>query len=192
MSKMNNRTNIAILIVIFIILAAGCSDKTELRSSSDTDSTAISVVRPDQIIKNAHIFLYDGSVRTTDLKADSIEKYTDQDSTLAWNLKVNFFDTTGKEISQLVADSGLVREQSKFMEVYGHVVVETVDSVILMTEKLTYDVAVDSIKTEEFVKIVQHGDTIQGYGLEADQRLTRTRIKRQTSGVIRNTEDILE
>jgi len=195
MNRMSLSSKYRILILASgIILAAlilSCSRHDDTKTGADGDSLAV-VIRPDQILRDARIYLYDKFVRTTDLEADSIEKYEAQDSSLAWNLKVRFFDSSGAQISYLEADSGLVRQKTNFMEVYGHVKVVTSDSAWLFTEKLAYDVRTDSINTEEFVKIIQAGDTIQGYGLSADQRLKNIRIKRQVKGTLQSTEQILD
>jgi len=169
----------------------GCSSRDDIKSTGDSDSTE-AVIRPDQFLVDARITLYDGPYRTTDLYADSIEKYEGIDSSLAWNLKVHFFDTLGNEISYLESDSGVVREKADFMEVFGHVKVRTEDSAYLFTEQLAYDIKTDSIMTEKFVKIVQQGDTIQGYGLVADQQLKKTRIKRQVTGTLKSSKTVLD
>jgi LPS export ABC transporter protein LptC len=179
------------LLAAGLLAVVGCSDHQEFDTAGGADSLA-AVTRPDQQIRDARIFLYNGSVRTTDLEADYIEKYEKQDSTLAWDLKVHFFDSTGREISYLVADSGLVRERTNSMEVFGDVVVTAEDSVILKTDNLFYDARKDSILTDAYVTIIQKGDTIRGYGLQADRQLRKTRIKRQVTGSLKNTEGILK
>lgn len=181
------------IVTIFFVMAllTGCSGGDDIKSTAESDSTEV-VIRPDQILKDTRITLYNGALKTTDLIADSIEKYEANDSSLAWNLKVHFFDSTGKEISYLEADSGLVREKTNSMEVFGHVIVISQDSAKLFTEQLKYDVLTDSITTDKFVKIVQRGDTIKGYGLVADQRLNKTRILKQVTGTLQNTGQVLD
>ena len=48
------------------------------------------------------------------------------------------------------------------------------------------------IETEKFVTIIQHGDTIQGYGLEADQRLKNIKIKKHVTGTLHGKDEVLE
>ena len=99
----------------------------------------MSVVRPDQEFKDAQIFLYDKDRMTTDIKAGLIKKYEKQDSTLAWNLEVFFYDTTGTQKSHLVSDSGLIREETNLMDVYGDVRVISNDSAKLYSQHLNYN-----------------------------------------------------
>lgn len=179
-------------LIAAMLSIVSCDEGTKVQSTDTGDSTGVAIVRPDQQIRNARISMYDGARKTTDVQADYIEKFEKNDSTLAWNLKVDFFDTAGHVISDLVADSGVVREKVNFMEVFGHVVVTTEDSAILLTEQLKHNTRDDKIETDKFVRIIQHGDTIQGYGLEADRQLKNIRIKKQVSGTLKGTEDVLE
>ena len=78
------------------------------------------------------------------------------------------------------------------MEVFGNVVVTTSDSAILYTEQLRHNTANDMIETDKFVTIIQHGDTIQGYGLEADRGLKNIKIKKNVTGTLQGTEEVLE
>ncbi len=188
------RRTIDILIIGFfatLLALTGCSTGDDIKSADQPDST-VAIVRPDQMLLNARITLYDGSLRTTDLFADSIEKYEKSDSSLAWNLIVHFFDSLGQEVSNLEADSGLVREKTNFMEVFGNVVVRTSDSAVLHTEQLAYNAELDSITTDKFVHIVQQGDTIKGYGMVADKELKKIRILRQVTGTLKSSKQILD
>ncbi|MCP4706690.1 MAG: LPS export ABC transporter periplasmic protein LptC, partial [candidate division Zixibacteria bacterium] len=135
---------------------------------------------------------YDGAVITTDLYADYIEKFEPYDSTQAWKLDVYFYDNEGNQISTLTADSGLVREQVNFMEVFGNVIVTTEDSAVLYTEQLRHNTTDDKIETDKFVRIIQHGDTIQGYGFESDRKLRNIKIKERVTGTLQGTEEIIE
>ena len=189
--NMMNKRILYITAVMTIFLSAGCGNKDEIKApASGTDSTMADIIRPDQQIRNARISLYNGSARTTDVLADYIEKYEKQDSTLAWKLQVHFFDSTGHEISNLVADSGLIRERTNTMVANGHVVVVGEDGSRLETEQLFWNGRNNKIETNRFVRVIQQGDTINGqFGLEADQKLTHIKIK-AASGVMKNAEEI--
>jgi LPS export ABC transporter protein LptC len=184
--------------IFFVVILAGglgCGEKDEIKApgASEADSTGISRVRPDQQISGAEIGLFNGPVKTAKIKADYIEKFSKQDSTLAWGLDVYFYDRKGKQSSHLVADSGLVRETTKMLVANGNVVVVTPeDSARLETEQLFWNGRTEMITTDKFVTIYQHGDTLQGYGLEADRGLKRIKIKRQVKGTVKKTEGITE
>jgi LPS export ABC transporter protein LptC len=188
---MMNKVILYVAAILPVLLLAGCGTKNEIKApAGGADSTMADILRPDQQIRNARIYLYNGAMRTTDVLADYIEKYEKQDSTLAWKLQVHFFDSTGREISNLVADSGLIRERTNTMVANGHVVVIGEDSSRLETEQLFWNGRNNKIETNRFVRVIQEGDTINGqFGLEADQRLTHIKIK-AASGVMKDAEEI--
>ncbi|UCD94181.1 MAG: LPS export ABC transporter periplasmic protein LptC [Candidatus Zixiibacteriota bacterium] len=190
------RTGILSIFALVILAAMlGCGEKNEIKAPGvgEADSLASVRIRPDQQISEAEIALFNGPVRTTVIKADYIEKFNKQDSTLAWGLDVYFYDREGKESSHLVADSGLVRETTKMLVANGNVVVVTPeDSARLETEQLFWNGRSEMITTDKFVTIYQHGDTLQGYGLEADRGLKRVKIKRQVKGTVKSTEGVTE
>lgn len=183
------------LIFATFVLLISCGDDPEIKApgvgrTAAADSTA---VRPDQQFRNAHIFLYDKNRVTTDIKAGYIEKYEKQDSTLAWQLEVFFFDSTGAQKSHLVSDSGLIREEVNLMDVYGHVRIISDDSAKLFSSHLNFNSGRNLITTDSFVVIIPSaGDTVQGYGFEADPKLGNWSLKRQVSGSMINIEPFIE
>ncbi len=190
--------HLKIFLIILIILAGvfviGCTEKGEIKSSADkaSDSLEAGKVRPDQKIRGAQIWLYDGPNKRAEIEADYIEKYTKQDSTLAWGLNVQFYDKDGAKSSHLVADSGLVRESINWMVANGDVVVITEDDSRLETEQLYWVGNKDIVRSDSFVTIYQFGDTLRGYGLETDPNLERIKIKERVSGVIQDAEELEE
>ncbi len=181
----------AVLIAVCgILIGAGCASKNEIKAPPGGADSLAMVVRPDQQIRNAQIFFYSKATRKTEILADYIEKYEKQDSTLAWGLTVYFYDSTGKEISNLVADSGLVRERTNMMVANGNVKVLSEDSSLLLTEQLLWNARESKIETDKFVTIIQKGDTLTGYGLEADERLSKITIKKQVSGRFQDTKEL--
>lgn len=177
----------------FIFLFA-CGDNNEIKAPGSGGSAAdTTALRPDQEFRNARIFLYDKDHMTTDIKAGYIEKYEKQDSTLAWQLEVIFFDSTGAQKSRLVSDSGLIREEVNLMDVYGHVRIISNDSAKLFSNHLNYNSGRNLITTDSFVVIIPSaGDTVQGYGFEADPKLGNWSLKRQVSGSMINIEPFIE
>jgi len=187
------RQILTIVMILAALLAGGCSDNNKPQSTGENETAdQTNGIRPDNEIRNARISLYDKSVKTVDIQADYIEKYEKQDSTLAWDLEVHFFNDAGAQTSHLVADSGLVREALKLMIANGNVVVVTEDKSRLETEQLFWNGRTEMITTDSFVTIYQRGDTLMGYGLETDQNLNRVKIKRRVSGTLQDTEAIKE
>lgn len=190
---MNKLITFVLAALLAIIL--GCSGKDEIKAPGADDAALAdsAVIRPDQEIKGASIFLFKGAVRTTEIKADYIEKYNKQDSTLAWGLDVHFYNNSGVETSHLIADSGLVRETTQFMVANGNVVVISQENKSrLETEQLFWNGMDQKVTTDSFVTIYQEGDTLMGYGFEADQDLKGFKIMRQVKGAFKDTESLTD
>ena len=177
------------ILVLLSLIALGCSgDQTASTDRAATDSLA----KPDSEVSGARIQLYERGRVTTQIAADKIVKFSTLDSTMAYVLDINVYDTAGNVSAGIVGDSGIIRESTGDMSLFGHVVVNTSDSIKLQTEFLYWDAQVDSIKTDAFVRLTRGEDIITGWGLQADQQLHSTRILRQVSGTITDTKDLSE
>ncbi len=171
------------------VMMTGCGSDSKPPSahgSAVTDSAG-----PDQVTSNARIFLYSKGRKTTDLRADQIMQYTAKDSTIAQRLDVDFFDSTGAKISNLIADFGYIREKDNFLAVTGSVKVLGEDSTRLFTEYLEWDAGKDRVVTDSFVTIItQNQDTIRSYGVVTDPRLRDITFKKKVSGRLTNMEKV--
>ena len=175
------------IFVSFLLILPGCSERNEIKAPGVGDDEPVeNVIRPDEQIKNAQITLFDGSIKTVDILADYIEKYNKQDSALAWDLDVTFFDSEGKVSSKLFADSGYIRESIKYMVANGNVVVLSEDSSRLETEQLIWHGSKDKIENDVFVRLYQHGDTLEGIGIESFKPYKGFKIKKQGKGVFQD------
>jgi len=161
---------------------AGCN--TRQGASTNQDAAGDSVSRPDSDIRGALVHLYTRGSMTTEIHADRIVKFEQIDSTMGYTLDIDFYDSTGIVASVLVSDSGVIRERGGALEVFGHVVVQTSDSISLHTDYLVWDPKVGKFHTDAFVKVITPGDTVTGWGLEAPRDLSRFKILNQVSGSI--------
>lgn len=171
---------VALLLLTFGIALVGCKDDQNPQTrSSENDS-----LLPDSDMEGARIYMYDRSIVTAEINAKRVRKFESLDSTMAYVLKIDLFNDQGEVISQVVGDSGLIRESTEDLHMYGHVVVITDNQSRLETDSLYFDPQTDSIYTDEFVRISRPGDTLTGWGLQADRALNGLRILRQVSGTI--------
>jgi LPS export ABC transporter protein LptC len=184
-------TSIKILALMLTLLAfaAGCSEKTISEGGSTGDDSGI---KPDSEVFGATVYLYDRDRVTTEILADRIVRYESIDSTMAYVLDVDIFDSLGQITSNLVGDSGVIREKINQLEVYGHVVVVTEDSAQLETDYLRWNPEREKIESDAFVKFTRHDDVMTGWGMEADPDLGRLRIKSQVSGSVSKDEVLSE
>ena len=101
---------------------------------------------------------------------------------MASNLDIIFFDSTGKQVSTLTAQSGYIREKDNFLSVTGNVIVIGEDSIQLMTEYLEWDATNELVSTDSFVTVIRDEDTLRSYGLITDPALRDITFKRRVSG----------
>ena len=170
------------------LLLAGCS--SDNRNLSNLPAGADSLARPDSEVSGARIYLYDKGQVTSEIYSAKIIKFEEKDSTAAYQLDIDIYDSTGNVSTRIVGDSGFIRETKGLLNIFGNVVVDTDDSTRLETEYLWWDSNTDRIKTDAFVRITRADDVITGWGLDADNRLKDFRILSQVSGTITDPEKL--
>jgi len=181
-------TNLVWILGALFLFASGCGDDGAGTSRSNATEGGL---QPDQVTSNAHIYLYTGGHKTTDLLAAEIRQFTALDSAVATDITVEFFDTTGERISTLKADQGYIREKQKYIAASGSVVVIGRDSVRLETEYLEWDGAKDSIVTDSFVTVFnfgEKGNILMSYGFQSDPEMRDVTFKRKVSGRLKDVE----
>lgn len=172
--------------LLLVGLLFGCSSRDR---STDTPAAADSVARPDAEVSGARILLYNKGTVTTVIHARTINNFENTDSSMGYHLDIDLYNSEGEPSTHVVADSGIIRENTNLLNLYGHVVVDTRDSTRLETDYLRWNPKVNRIQTDAFVKITKKGDVITGWGLDADRELTRIKILRQVSGSVENVSE---
>lgn len=175
-------------ITLCLFLLIGCSHNDSGVSDKSTESD--SIVLPDSEVRTAEIFVYEKGDVKAEIKADKILKFDKIDSTQAYVLDINILDTLGTVSTNIVGDSGVIREAEGILHIYSNVVVFTSDSTKLETEYLWWDSNTNRIKSDQFVRITKHNDVITGYGLDADNELNSIKILNQVSGEVNDAEKL--
>ncbi len=170
------------ILAVLAFAMAGCNTRQD--ASTNLDTLGDSAIRPDSDIRGALVHLYTRGMMTTEIHAERIVKFEQLDSTMGYVLNVDFLDSAGSSTSVLVSDSGIIREKSGPLQVYGHVVVQTSDSISLYTDYLVWDPKIAKFHTDAFVRVITPNDTVTGWGLEAPRDLSRFKILNQVSGSI--------
>ncbi|MEW5700636.1 MAG: LPS export ABC transporter periplasmic protein LptC [Candidatus Zixiibacteriota bacterium] len=145
---------------------------------------------PSSEATNATTVFLTGPVVTTRITSGKIVSYAEQDSAWGYSLSVDFYDEQGKHTSILVADSALVREKARFLEVFGDVKITTDDGRTLETDRLAWNDNKRTISTDGYVVITKGSDVMRGYGFESDPELTHIRLRRQVTGRLTNMEKL--
>ncbi|MGB5107443.1 MAG: LPS export ABC transporter periplasmic protein LptC [Candidatus Zixiibacteriota bacterium] len=176
-----------VLTVVLALMSATCmscgSDTTDTPAGKTTVSSG-----PDQVMTNSEIYLTSGGRRKATIKSDTLFAYARVDTTLLYNVHVLLFDSTGAHTSTVTSDSARVSQRANTMSVFGHVKAWTNDNRRLVADSLRWNAKTEKIETEGYVEIYRGEDMISGFGLEADQRLERTIIKRKPRGTFNEPE----
>ncbi len=167
----------ALLLIILISVACNTS------SDGDRPADKSSLAEPDQVMTNSEIFLMNGSKRSAVVKSSLLKAYNRADTTLLYDVTVDFFDSAGVQTSTLTADSGRVSQRTNMMSVSGHVKAHTItDRRRLVADSLRWDARNDKVVTEGHVEVYRENGWVSGDGLETDQRLNKVLIKRNLKG----------
>lgn len=179
-------TNLAF--VLFAGLLA-CSDSAP--EGEDSGETSAPIERmPDQIVYGSDILFTEEGIKKVLIESEYLEKYEDADSTILTDITATFFDSLGTMESILKADSGLAREQTDWLKVWGNVDVVSDKGVRLEADSLFWDQRRNMITTESFVRISREGSVQTGYGLESNSSLTEFQIKNRVRGRFENVDEI--
>ncbi len=176
----------AVICAAIAITVAACANNDNLATDQmNGDSLNL----PNSELTGARIYLYNRGRVTTEILASRIIEYEASDSTMAYVVHVDAFDSTGKVSGQVTADSSVIRETSGRLDMFGHVVMTTDDSTEVRSEYLFWNSQTDSVETDSFVTITKVNDTVQGWGLRADVGLKSYKIL-QATGTITNAGEI--
>ncbi len=187
---MNSVVKAALCGLLFLAILSGCSSKEP--SATDSADLNDSASKPDTEVSGAKIYLYDRGRVTTEILSERIIRFESNDSTMAYKLEIDILDSAGQVSTEIVGDSGIIREVSGQLYIYGNVVVITEDDSRLETDYLWWDSKADKIKTDSFVKITREGDVITGWGLVADEKLNSYKILNQVSGAVKDAKKLTD
>jgi len=168
---------VILIFALGLIVTVSCSNLDEKRKEQST------VKFPDSIIEKANIVLTSEGKREAVIDADTLIVFDKEDSTIAKNVKVDFYDENGIYRSTMTARDGLVRQKQQYITAWGDVVVAS-DSSRLLTQSLKWDPLRKLILTDDFVELHRGRDVVTGYGMEADNKLENVRILRDVKGKI--------
>ena len=135
------------------LLLASCGQQT---SSSSDQATTDSLLTPDSEVFGADISLYDEGTRTAMIEADRIKRFEALDSTMAYTVRIDFLDSLGQVSSNLVGDSGIIRENTQWMTVWGDVVFTASDGARLETDSLVWNPDIQKIRTDAYVELTRN------------------------------------
>ena len=176
-----------LLIITIFAFVLGCSQDNQ-NTNNDIPTDTLNL--PDSESFDATIHLYNKDRQTAEIIASHIKKYQVEDSTIAYDLNVNVFDTTRHVTTEISGDSGVIRDETHTIQIYGNVDLITENGTRLETEYLWWDYRTDQIRSDTFVKITRDGSVLTGWKLEADKKLNSIKILERVSGEIKDFETV--
>jgi LPS export ABC transporter protein LptC len=133
---------------------------------------------PDQEGWNSRVTVTSNGRTAAIVQYAHMEKYSKRrQAKFDGGIVVDFYNTAGQHTSNLVADRGVLYEETNDVEAIGHVIVVSDSGMTMYTERLRWDNARQKIVSNEFVTIVRaEDDTLYGHGFESDQSMKQYSI----------------
>lgn len=169
-------------VLILLLAGLGCSSPETGEPPPESSNRV-----PDQILEGFTMIITDQGVKKSRFSARRALVFHDEEVIESDDVRVEFYRSNGEHYSTLWADRGVLETGTKDMDAYGNVIVETHDDIRLETESLHWDEEENLITTEEAVKLIQGGKTIEGVGMISDPSLTDVTIQEPT-GVFRDID----
>jgi len=169
---------LGILLVLGLVLAAGCAAEKE---TPDQPVTVPKDVRelPQQQFFDYRLVETNAGVRKWVLVSDQMNKYSDQRDVELITVHIDFYKE-GEHFSTLTSDSGMANLHTNDIFTWGNVVVVTEDGRKLETEELYFDNEKQIIHNDVFDRFTRDRDVVvEGIGLEATPDLEYIEIKSQ-------------
>jgi LPS export ABC transporter protein LptC len=158
---------------------SGCSARKDPPPVSN-----VTVFTPYQEFGKSTLFFYEGRYRQALLKTDYMRKtMADTANTLLVPVDLTTYDSTGIEMSHVLADSGFIGPSNRYFKGWGNVWVRRSDNLKIKSESLWWDRVTGRVGSDDFVEIqTPGGDIMRGKGLDADENFTNWKLRESVSG----------
>jgi LPS export ABC transporter protein LptC len=171
---------------VLAVLWLGC------RSQEQQTMTPQNYEGPDQEGWNSRITVTSNGRISAILQYSHMEKYSRRrEVKFDGGIIVDFYNTAGQHTSNLVAERGVLYEDSNDVEALDNVVVVSDSGMTVRTQRLRWDNLRQKIVSNDFVTITTaQNDTLRGKGFQSDQSLKHWSIGRP-SGVSQKRVDLI-
>lgn len=171
----------ALVFIFLVILASSCSNDMD-QINRLIDEKEVKIERAS----NVELIYSDSAMVKVLVKSPELIRHVDRTNPIDEfpnGIHVNFYDDYERVSSYLDAKYALRMEKDKRIIVRDSVVFYNKKNEKLETNELIWDEVEQKISSEKFVMITRPeiGDTIMGYGIEANEDFTRFEIKRKFS-----------
>lgn len=162
-----------------VLVLAGCNAESEPPQPPE------GVALPDQEVMEFSLTETVRGSKSWTLFADRAEVFDRKGYSRVHGVKIMFYGPDGEVSSVLTSLRGRVTKNTKDLEAFGQVVVETSDGVKLETESLKWDNRAGRIWSSEFVTVTRKREVLTGYGFDSDPDLTNVQIHDQVKISVR-------
>lgn len=168
---------IFILLLLQTVLMVGCEEKIRPSILDNIKGSSL----PQQESWKSTIVITDSGRTNAIILSGYIRVFEESKETLlSEGVEVKFFNEEGEHTTTLTSEEAKVDDRTNNLEAIGNIVVVSDDSTKLETSRLFWNNGTKTIHTPDYVKITSPKERIQGYGMEADQRLRNYKIFRVT------------
>ncbi len=177
-------------IVAFLLLACasflGCSHIEDTpKSKGPMKELPLAEYRDTTIL-----YMYEGSRLSWILKTLHLVKWPRTDLVKVHPVDLIVYDSLGKTLVRVTADSGTVDESVSFLVASGHVHGHSEKGVDITSDSLRWNKAINQISTEAYVRVIsEEGDRISGKGFISDAKLDNWQILSQVHGTFQKVQE---
>lgn len=151
--------SLIILITVFIV-----KNRNKFQNSLDIELTKTGI---DISIQNLHLIEEKEGIKQWVLNADKAEVVNSKKITRLTNVQIDFFQKSGSHIS-VVADKGIIQNDSKDIEVEGNVKIINQEGYMLKTDNLKWISKQNAIRIDNAIEISGTDLSITGAGMRVN------------------------
>ncbi|HMD69531.1 MAG TPA: LPS export ABC transporter periplasmic protein LptC [Chitinivibrionales bacterium] len=152
------------------------------------------VDHPYQEVDSTAMSYYDGSRLKWRLESKHMKKFlADTGHVLANPVKLNVYDSLGKQIMYVLSDSGITDAPMQVFCVWGNAYVKAENGVRVTSQRLNWNIKNHRVTSDEYVQIkTLKGDILQGKGLDAAEDFSWWKFESNVTGRFPNFKERAE
>jgi LPS export ABC transporter protein LptC len=176
-------------VAFILLILIGCTPISEEPKSSGPVMELPLAEYKDTTILN----MYEGSRLSWVLKTRYLVKWPRTDRVRARPVDLTVYDSLGKVLVRVTADSGTVDEAVSFLAATGNVHGRSEKGVDIKSDSLRWNKAINQISTEARVRVIsEDGDVLTGKGFISDAKLDNWQILSDVKGVFQKVGERIE
>lgn len=176
----------ALLLIVTAIAFSSCSDLSEtqtLRVKEALDDTLLSSTES----WNIDMELFEEREKKIRLRGSYAATFNLEDlneTRISGPVFVQVFDSAGTVETRVTSDSAIYRAAASEFELFGNVIVRTIEGRMLESEYLKWDQSKNRVSSPQFVIIITPRDSIAGNGFEGTTDLSEYTVREVTGQFI--------